>query len=111
MGGKEDAHEVEGEVTVVERDSDTEEPGRFAVVLHNDNYTTMEFVIEVLQRFFHKSQDEASKIMLKVHNEGRGVAGIYHLEIAETKCAQVNDYAKTKGFPLKASVEPVGIPP
>lgn len=81
------------------------EPPKFAVILHNDDYTTMEFVVEVLQRFFKKNLEEAMEITMKVHHEGRGVAGIYTFEIAETKAAQVNDYSKTKGHPLKASAE------
>ena len=82
-----------------------QEPGSYAVLLHNDDYTTMEFVILVLQKFFKKNHDEAHAITLKVHLEGRGVAGIFSAEIAETKAAQVNDFAKSEGFPLKASTE------
>jgi ATP-dependent Clp protease adaptor protein ClpS len=83
------------------------EPGRFAVLLHNDDFTTMEFVILVLQKFFKKNHDEAYAITMKVHHEGRGVAGIFSSEIAETKAAQVNDFAKESRFPLKASTEAV----
>ena len=80
------------------------EPPRFAVVLLNDDYTTMEFVVEVLGRYFHKSEEEAVQIMLKIHQQGKGVAGIYHHEIAETKVVQVQEYAHSKGFPLKCAV-------
>jgi len=66
----------------------------------------MEFVVEVLQSFFKRTQEEAVQIMLKVHHQGSGVAGIYSHEIAETKAVQVMEYAKTRGFPLKCSVEP-----
>lgn len=82
------------------------EPPRYAVVLHNDDYTTMEFVVEVLTRYFAKSQEEAVQIMLRVHQEGRGVAGVYSHEIAETKVIQVSDYAKSQGHPLKLTAEP-----
>jgi len=85
---------------------DVSSPGKWAVVLHNDDYTTMEFVIEVLQRFFKKSDQEAAEIMLKVHHEGRGIAGIYSREIAETKVLQVSDYAKAHGHPLRCTAEP-----
>ena len=83
----------------------SKEPSKYAVVLHNDDYTTMDFVVEVLQRFFKKTGDEAVRIMLKVHQDGRGVAGVYSYEIAETKSVQVNDHAQARGFPLKSTVE------
>jgi ATP-dependent Clp protease adaptor protein ClpS len=81
-------------------------PPKFAVILHNDDYTTMEFVVEVLKKYFSKTGDDAARIMLKVHNEGKGVAGIYPHEIAETKAKQVMDYARDRGFPLMCTVEP-----
>lgn len=81
------------------------EPPRYAVILHNDDYTTMEFVVEVLVRFFRRTQEEALEITLKVHHQGRGSAGIYGHQIAETKAAQVEEYARVSGFPLKASIE------
>lgn len=77
-----------------------------AVILHNDDYTTMEFVIEVLIRFFKRTPDEAVKVMLAVHEKGSGVAGIYPAEIAETKVAQVTEYSKAQGYPLRLTVEP-----
>jgi ATP-dependent Clp protease adaptor protein ClpS len=81
-------------------------PPHYAVVLHNDDYTTMEFVVEVLKRFFRKTEEEAVQVMLKVHQEGRGVAGVYSLEIAETKAAQAQQLAEERHFPLKCTVEP-----
>lgn len=95
----------EGDVAVETGRPRLKEPSRYAVVLHNDDYTTMEFVIEVLRRFFGKTGEDAARIMLKVHNEGRGVAGIYGFDIAETKAAQVEEHAKAHGYPLKCSVE------
>ena len=88
-------------------DADTKlaQPPKYLVLLHNDDYTTMEFVLEVLQKFFNKTHDEAMAVMLKVHIEGRGVAGIYNRQIAETKAFQVMELAKTRGFPLKCTVE------
>jgi ATP-dependent Clp protease adaptor protein ClpS len=82
------------------------EPPKYACVLHNDDYTTMEFVIEILQKYFHKSTEEAVQIMLRVHHSGSGVAGVYGMEIAETKAAQVEEYARSRGYPLKCTVEP-----
>jgi ATP-dependent Clp protease adaptor protein ClpS len=82
------------------------EPPKYAVVMHNDDYTTMDFVVEVLQRFFRRTPEEAMKIMLRIHHEGQGVAGIYSFDIAETKVAQVESFAQGKGFPLRCSIEP-----
>ena len=83
----------------------TARPPQFKVVLHNDDYTTMEFVLEVLETIFHLSPAEAYSVMMKVHEEGIGVAGIYSHEIAETKAALVTDQAQVEGYPLRASVE------
>lgn len=99
--------EASGDVAVQEGRPRLKEPPQFAVILHNDHYTTMEFVVEILKRFFRKTEEESVQIMLKVHQEGQGVAGVFHFEIAETKVMQVHDYARTKGFPLKCSLEPV----
>jgi ATP-dependent Clp protease adaptor protein ClpS len=82
------------------------EPRRFACLLHNDDYTTMEFVIEVLTRYFHKTGAEATQIMLHVHNDGKGVAGIYPFDIAETKASQVEELARERNYPLKCTIEP-----
>jgi ATP-dependent Clp protease adaptor protein ClpS len=81
-------------------------PRPFAVVLLNDDYTTMEFVIHVLESIFQKSPAEAYRIMMQVHVNGRGVAGVYPWEVAETKAASVVDQAREAGFPLKAVAEP-----
>src|SRR5262245_34293438 len=81
------------------------EPPKYAVFLLNDDYTTMEFVIEILKKYFQRTEQEAVTIMLRVHHSGKGVAGIYSYEIAETKAAQVEEYARTRGFPLKCEVE------
>jgi ATP-dependent Clp protease adaptor protein ClpS len=67
----------------------------------------MEFVIEILKRIFHKSEEEAVQVMLKVHQQGKGIAGIYEIEIAETKVNQVHEQARSRGFPLLCSVEPI----
>ena len=75
------------------------------VILHNDDYTTMEFVVEVLEEIFHRSPAEAFRIMMKVHQEGEGIAGSYPFEIAETKAEAVHAAAQREGFQLRASVE------
>lgn len=85
------------------------EPPRYAVLLHNDDYTTMEFVIEVLTNDFQKPLTEAEALMLKVHHEGRAVAGIYPFEIAETKVTIVTSKARKFGFPLKLTIEEVKV--
>ena len=81
-------------------------PKMFKVLLHNDDYTTMEFVIHILQKFFKKSYDEAHAIMLKVHHDGLGICGIYTHEVAESKSSKVNKYSRNKGHPLKSTIEP-----
>ena len=85
----------------------TKEPPMFKVVLLNDDYTTMEFVIMILQTVFRKSPSEATNIMLSVHEKGSGIAGVYTKEVAETKIATVHHLAKQNEFPLKCSMESV----
>lgn len=84
----------------------TQRPPMFKVLLHNDHYTTMEFVVEVLERIFAKPIEEAVQIMLNVHENGVGIAGIYTAEIAETKIDRVHKLARKEGFPLRCSMEP-----
>jgi ATP-dependent Clp protease adaptor protein ClpS len=81
-------------------------PRRYKVLFHNDDYTTMEFVVEVLKRFFHKTDTEAVHIMLTVHKSGAAVAGVYTRDVAETKSTQVMDYARENGMPLLLTTEP-----
>ncbi len=85
--------------------TETEEPPLYKVLLHNDDYTTMDFVVAVLEHIFHKSHEEAVTIMLHVHNEGVGVAGIYTKEVGETKISLVHNLAKKSSFPLRCSLE------
>jgi len=87
--------------------NETREPRLFRVLLHNDDYTTMDFVVHVLQRVFHKPEPEAMNIMLAVHKKGFGVCGVYTAEVAETKVETVHSMAKAAGFPLRASLEEV----
>lgn len=81
-------------------------PTLYNVVLHNDDYTTQELVVEVLVTFFHKTEAEAMTIMLTVHHKGTGVAGTYSRDVAESKVAQVTDFARANGAPLKLTAEP-----
>lgn len=80
-------------------------PKNYKVIMHNDDYTTMEFVIEILVKIFNKSVLDAEKIMLDVHKKGRGVAGIYSYDIAMTKVATAMSMAKSQGFPFKLTTE------
>jgi ATP-dependent Clp protease adaptor protein ClpS len=80
-------------------------PARFKVLLYNDDYTPMEFVVDILERIFEKSPSAATRIMLEIHNGGLGVAGVYVLEVAETKVSEVHRAAEERGYPLRAGVE------
>ena len=96
------SNEIEIEL---EDDIDLQEPKKYKVFLLNDDFSTMDFVIDVLVRVFRKSVDEASVIMLNIHNNGKDICGIYTYEIAATKVAQVKSMAREQGFPLKAVME------
>lgn len=80
-------------------------PKMFRVVMHNDDYTTMDFVVDVLTGIFHKNKIEATNIMTDVHNSGKGVAGVYTYDIAVTKKIQTDRVSHEKGFPLKVTVD------
>ncbi len=89
-----------------EQDERVRRPPLYRVLLHNDDYTTMEFVVMILMDVFHHPQARAVRIMLSVHEQGIGVAGVYAREIAETKVAQVTDLARENEFPLLCTLEP-----
>ena len=84
---------------------DLEEPKMFKVLLHNDDYTSMDFVVEILMGIFHKTQAQAEQIMIQIHEKGKGVCGVYSFEIAQTKAEQVKQLAKKNEFPLLATLE------
>ncbi|MFV0389899.1 MAG: ATP-dependent Clp protease adaptor ClpS [Pyrinomonadaceae bacterium] len=91
--------------TVLETEVHLEKPKMFKVILHNDDFTTMEFVVYVLNQVFNKSPDESFVIMLKVHNEGFGIAGVYTYEIAQMKAKKAIDLARAQEFPFLCTVE------
>lgn len=84
---------------------DTKKPSLYRVLLLNDDYTPMEFVVFVLEQFFNKSRDEATEIMLHVHQHGVGLCGVFTFEVAETKVAQVLDIARRAEYPLQCTME------
>lgn len=91
--------------TVLEED--LKEPRRFRVLLHNDDYTSMDFVVQILKDVFHKTDAEAVQIMMNVHEKGVGECGVYTAEVAETKVEVVHQLARKRAFPLKCSMEEV----
>ena len=96
----------QSEDAVQERvDQAPRQPALYNVILLNDDYTTMEFVMEILETVFQKSPAEAYRIMMHVHRNGRGLAGVYTYEVAETKAERVASLAKGAGFPLRATIE------
>ena len=103
MSGEFDQESDQG--VALETRTKTKRPPLYKVLLLNDDYTPMEFVIEVLEKFFGKKQDEATQIMLHVHQKGIGVCGIYTYEIAETKAVQVTNYARKYEHPLQMQLE------
>jgi ATP-dependent Clp protease adaptor protein ClpS len=96
--------ELEDEV-ISETREDVKEPSMYRVLLHNDDYTTMEFVVEILIYVFNKSPEEATRVMLNVHHHGVGLCGVYTYEVAETKVETVDALARENRFPLKCTME------
>lgn len=96
--------ETEGQ-TITETRPTTKRPALYKVILLNDDYTPMDFVILILRRFFHKNEADATRVMLEVHNQGAGIAGVFSYEVAETKVYQVNEFSRTNRHPLKCIME------
>nr|WP_277602562.1 ATP-dependent Clp protease adapter ClpS [Parahaliea mediterranea] len=101
---KEEEHR-DGNLALKESGPELKRPPLFKVVLINDDYTPMEFVVEVLETFFRMNREQATHVMLTVHTKGKGVCGIYTRDIAETKAAQVNQYARENEHPLLCEIE------
>jgi ATP-dependent Clp protease adaptor protein ClpS len=94
-----------GSAVVTQTKPKTQKPSLYRVLLLNDDYTPMEFVVDVLEHIFQKNREEATKIMLHVHQKGVGVCGVYTYEIAETKVTQTVDYARKNQHPLQCTLE------
>ncbi|MBI2944521.1 MAG: ATP-dependent Clp protease adapter ClpS [Candidatus Wallbacteria bacterium] len=99
------APEQKGGVATISK-TKTRRPTQYKVLLHNDDFTAMDFVVDVLMQFFDKDVTEATRIMLLVHHTGLGLCGVYPRDIAETKVSQVSEYARDSGYPLRCSMEP-----
>lgn len=100
-----DGRDGAGTAVVTKTRPQTKRPNLYRVLLLNDDYTPMEFVVHVIMRFFQKTQDDATRIMLHVHNHGVGECGIYTYEVAETKVTQVMDFARKHQHPLQCVME------
>ena len=95
----------DGELALAEAEPETKQPPLYKVVLLNDDYTPMEFVVHVLETFFNMNREKATQVMLHVHTRGVGVCGVFTREIAETKVHQVNEYSRQSQHPLMCSME------
>src|SRR5688572_29250282 len=101
-----DDDEVDGAI-VTKKKPKTTEPRMYAVILLNDDYTPMEFVVWLVQNVFHKNEQEATQLMLDIHRKGRGVCGIFPYDVAQTKMIQVKNVAEKQEHPLECVIEPV----
>lgn len=106
MAGKHEDDPEHGVALKTREKTRIRRPRMYRVILHNDDYSPMDFVVRLLQTIFRKSESDATKVMLEVHHKGSGVAGVYTHEIAETKVAQVHMLARQNDCPLIASMEP-----
>jgi ATP-dependent Clp protease adaptor protein ClpS len=101
-----DSDQGDGDLAVAPAKPKLKRPPLYRVILLNDDYTPMEFVVQVLEQFFGMNREKATQVMLAVHTKGKGVCGIYPQDIAETKASQVNESARESGHPLLCEVEP-----
>ena len=99
-------HDFDTDTVTLTADPELDEPRQYEVMLLNDDYTTMDFVVDVLMRFFNKDPLEAEEIMYQVHEQGSGVCGIYPFDIAESKVNQVTDHARANNYPLLCVLRP-----
>ncbi|MEG0774695.1 ATP-dependent Clp protease adaptor ClpS [Clostridium sp.] len=99
---------MESNISTIEKNKvKVKKPKHYNVIMHNDDFTTMEFVVDVLVNIFNKKMEEANKIMIDVHQKGKGIAGVYPYDIAVSKASTAMSLAKEEGFPFKLSVEEV----
>ena len=105
-GGHGDFSQHIGDILVAEPETKTQRPPRYKVILLNDDYTPMDFVVMVLEHIFRKAHQEALDVMLEIHHNGAGLAGIYTRDVAETKADQVTEYARINDYPLSCTLEP-----
>lgn len=105
--GDESPHPADGQLATASVKPALQKPPMYRVVLLNDDYTPMDFVVEVLMIFFNLNQEKATQVMISVHTQGKGVCGVYTRDVAETKAAQVNQYARANKHPLLCEVEQV----
>ena len=103
---EDDSDQGDGDLAVAPAKPKLKRPPLYRVILLNDDYTPMEFVVKVLEQFFGMNREKATQVMLAVHTKGKGVCGIYPQDIAETKASQVNESARESGHPLLCEVEP-----
>ncbi|WP_434353843.1 ATP-dependent Clp protease adaptor ClpS [Psychrobacter sp. HD31] len=101
-----DDTEREEETDVLVADPELQAPPMYAVIMYNDDYTPMEFVVMVLMQEFKQAEDQAVETMLAIHHDGHGIAGIYPKDIAETKAKKCNNLARKEGYPLLTQIEP-----
>lgn len=106
MANKQDADSDSDVVTKTKSKAKVKRPPLYKVLMHNDNYTTREFVVSVLRSVFHHSETDATRIMLYVHHRGVGVAGVFPLEVAEMKIRKTEELARVAEYPLRMSLEP-----
>lgn len=97
-----------GDVAIQTAEPELKRPSLFQVVLMNDDFTPMEFVVHILEHFFAMNREKATQVMLNVHTKGKGVCGVYTKDIAETKAALVNDFSRENQHPLLCEVEEIG---
>ncbi len=100
-----DQFDFDDELAVKEAKPALKRPPMYKVIIMNDDYTPMEFVVEVLESFFYMSREKATQVMLQVHTQGKGICGIFSRDVAETKITQVNDYSQQNQHPLLCSME------
>lgn len=93
-------------LAIKEAEPEIKRPPMYKVILLNDDYTPMDFVVHILEKFFFMSREKATQIMLNVHTQGRGLCGVYSRDVAETKVAQVNNYSRQNSHPLMCVMEP-----